>query len=193
MQDSDPRYTGTAAALHWLIAALVLAMIVLGWSMQAIPKVPVGPRVNAFNLHKSIGLTILALMVLRTAWRAAHPAPALPPMPLWQARLAQTVHVLLYVCLFIQPLTGYLGSVFSGYPVKIYGIVLPSWGAKNDALKEAMSVAHLVNSGLLVGAIGLHLAGALKHALLDRDRLLRRMWPWGAREARPAVGLRSSG
>jgi cytochrome b561 len=182
-----------AAALHWLIAALVLAMIVLGWSMQAIPKVPVGPRVNAFNLHKSIGLTILALMVLRTAWRAAHPAPALPPMPLWQARLAQTVHVLLYVCLFIQPLTGYLGSVFSGYPVKIYGIVLPSWGAKNDALKEAMSVAHLVNSGLLVGAIGLHLAGALKHALLDRDRLLRRMWPWGAREARPAVGLRSSG
>ena len=68
MSSSDPqRYTTTAAALHWLVAALVLVMILLGWSMQAIPKIPVGPRVNAYNLHKSIGLSIMLLMVLRTA------------------------------------------------------------------------------------------------------------------------------
>jgi cytochrome b561 len=181
MQNSELRYTSTAAALHWIVAALVVLMIVLGWSMQAIPKVPVGPRVNAFNLHKSIGLTILALMVVRIAWRATHPAPSLPPMPLWQARTARTVHVLLYLCLFVQPLTGYLGSVFSGYPVKLYGIVLPSWAPKSEALKDAMSVAHLVNSLILVTAIALHVAGALKHALVARDGLVRRMWPWGAR------------
>jgi cytochrome b561 len=192
MPNSEPRYTTTAATLHWLIAVLALTMIVLGWSMQAIPKVPVGPRVNAFNLHKSLGLTILALMVLRLAWRATHPAPSLPPMPAWQARTARTVHVLLYVCLFIQPLTGYLGSVFSGYPVKIYGVVLPAWGAKNDVLKEAMSVVHLVNSGVLVAAIALHVAGALKHALIDRDGLLRRMWPWGRSQPEP-VTARSPG
>jgi len=190
MPNSETRYTATAATLHWIVAALVLFMIALGWSMQAIPKVPVGPRVDAFNLHKSIGVTILALMVVRIAWRATHPAPSLPPMPRWQSRLAHTVHLLLYICLLVQPLTGYLGSVFSGYPVKIYGFVLPSWAAKNEALKDAMSVAHLVNSIVLVTAIGLHLAGALRHALIERDGLLRRMWPWGPRgEVRSSTRL----
>ena len=195
MSSSEPpsRYTITAATLHWLIAALVLVMIVLGWSMQAIPKIPVGPRVNAFNLHKSIGLTVLALMVLRTAWRATHPAPALPAMPAWQSRMAHTVHVLLYVCLFVQPLSGYLGSAFSGYPVKLYGIVLPAWAPHSEALKDAMSVVHLVNSVILVTAVALHFAGAMKHALIDRDRLLRRMWPWGGRGPEPMVEVRSPG
>jgi cytochrome b561 len=114
-------------------------------------------------------------------------------MPRWQARTARTVHVLLYVCLFVQPLTGYLGSVFSGYPVKIYGFVLPSWAPKNDMLKDAMSVAHLVNSVVLVTAVGLHLAGALRHALIERDGLLRRMWPWGTRADEPMVEVRSPG
>jgi cytochrome b561 len=191
--DSAARYTITAATLHWLIAALVLVMIVLGWSMQAIPKIPVGPRVNAFNLHKSIGLTVLALMVLRTAWRATHPAPALPAMPAWQSRMARTVHVLLYICLFVQPLSGYLGSAFSGYPVKLYGIVLPAWAPHNEALKDAMSVVHLVDSVILVTAVALHLAGAMKHALIDRDRLLRRMWPWGVCGPEPMVEVRSPG
>jgi cytochrome b561 len=104
-------------------------MIAFGWLMQEIPKDPVGPRVNAYNLHKSIGLTVLLLMLARTAWRVTHRAPDLPPMPVWQARTARVVHILLYVCLFVQPLTGYLGSAFSGYPVKIFGMVLPAWAA----------------------------------------------------------------
>jgi len=182
MSASDSaRYTRTAAALHWLVAALVLFMIALGWSMQAIPKVPVGPRVGAFNLHKSIGLSILALMVLRSAWRATHPPPPFGPMPRWQASTARAVHVLLYLCLFVQPLTGYLGSAFSGYPVRIFGGVLPAWAAKDDALKDAMSLAHLANSWVLVSALLLHLAGAAKHTLVDRDGSFRRMWPWRGR------------
>jgi len=194
MSSSDPqRYTTTAAALHWLVAALVLVMILLGWSMQAIPKIPVGPRVNAYNLHKSIGLSIMLLMVLRTAWRATHPAPPLPPMPRWQARTARTVHVLLYVCLFLQPLTGYLGSAFSGYPVKIFGFVLPAWAPESEAAKDALSVVHLINSLVLVSVLALHVAGALKHALIDHDRLLRRMWPWGMRGQEPIVEVRSPG
>jgi cytochrome b561 len=187
------RYTRTAAVLHWSIAALVLFMIALGWSMQAIPKVPVGPRVDAFNLHKSIGLSLLALMVLRIAWRAGHPPPALGPMPRWQARTAVAVHALLYVCLFVQPLTGYLGSAFSGYAVKIYGVVLPVWAAKNEALKDAMSVAHLANSWVLVTTLALHLSGVAKHALVDRDGTLRRMWPWGGRAREPLLEARSPG
>jgi cytochrome b561 len=188
MPSSDQRYTATAATLHWLIAALVLVMIALGWSMQAIPKVPVGPRVDAFNLHKSIGLSILALMVLRVAWRATHAAPGLPAMPGWQARTAHTVHALLYLCLFLQPLTGYLGSAFSGHPVKIFGFVLPAWAPQNDAIKDAMSSVHLVNSWVLVSALALHFLGVLKHAVIDHDGALRRMWPWGGASDGPVVG-----
>lgn len=180
MPDSEDatRYTTTAIVLHWLIAAIVVGLIGWGWWLQTIPKLPVGPRVDAFNLHKSIGMTVLLLMLVRIAWRARHRPPPFTPMPRWQARLARAVHLLFYVCLIVQPVSGYLGSAFSGYPVRFFGLVLPAWAPKNDALKDTLSVVHLVNSGVLVGALALHLAGTVKHALLERDGSLRRIWPW---------------
>ena len=171
------RYTKTAIVLHWLIAAAVLGLIGWGWWMQTIPKSPTGPRVDAFNLHKSVGMTFLLLMLARIAWRAGHPPPPFVPMPQWQAQLARAVHLLLYVCLIVQPLSGYLGSAFSGYPVRFFDFVLPAWAPKNDALKDALSIVHLVDSWVLVGLLVLHLAGTVKHALLERDGSFRRMWP----------------
>ncbi len=174
MQPSD-RYTRTAIALHWLIALAVIAQFTWGWWMQSIPKQPPGLRADAFNLHKSVGLTILTLMTLRLVWRWRHPAPALPAMPRWQARLAHVNHALLYVALFVQPLAGYLGSVYSGYPVKLFGMTLPAWGHADPALKDFFSAVHYVNSWVLAGAVTLHVAAALKHAFIDRDGLLSRM------------------
>jgi cytochrome b561 len=174
--DDAARYTTTAILLHWLIAIVVLGLIAWGWWMQTIAKIPVGPRVDAFNLHKSIGMTVLLLMLVRTGWRARHPPPPFAPMPRWQARLARAVHLLFYVCLIVQPLSGYLGSAFSGYPVRFFGVMLPAWAPKNDALKEALSVVHLVNSWVLVGALALHVAGTVKHALLERDGSFQRIW-----------------
>ena len=174
--DDAARYTTTAILLHWLIAIVVLGLIAWGWWMQTIAKIPVGPRVDAFNLHKSIGMTVLLLMLVRTGWRARHPPPLFAPMPRWQARLARAVHLLFYVCLIVQPLSGYLGSAFSGYPVRVFGVMLPAWAPKTDALKEALSVVHLVNSWVLVGALALHVAGTVKHALLERDGSFQRIW-----------------
>ncbi|HEY5861915.1 MAG TPA: cytochrome b/b6 domain-containing protein, partial [Casimicrobiaceae bacterium] len=77
MSPSD-RYTRTAIALHWIIALAVIAQFTWGWVMLTIPKQPPGLRADAFNLHKSVGLTILALMILRALWRWRHPAPPLP-------------------------------------------------------------------------------------------------------------------
>jgi len=171
------RYTTTAILLHWLIAVAVVGLVGWGWWMQTIPKTPVGPRVDAFNLHKSIGMTVLLLMLVRIVWRARHSPPPFAPMPRWQARLARAVHLLFYVCLIVQPLSGYLGSAFSGYPVRFFGVVLPAWAPKSDALKDAFSVIHLVNSWVLVGALALHIAGTAKHALLERDGSFRRIWP----------------
>ena len=174
MPPSD-RYTRTAIALHWLIAFAAIAQFAFGWWMQDISKQPPGPRADAFNLHKSVGLTLLALMTLRLVWRWRNPPPPLPAMPAWQARLAHLNHVLLYAALFAMPLAGYLGSVFSGYPVKYFGMTLPAWGWKDAALKDLCSAIHLVTSWVLASAVALHMAAALKHAFVDRDGLLARM------------------
>jgi cytochrome b561 len=174
MSPSD-RYTRTAIVLHWIIALAVIVQVSWGWAMQAIPKQPPGLRADAFNLHKSIGLTILALMIVRAVWRWRHPAPPLPAMPAWQAKVAHVNHALIYACLFLMPLAGYLGSVFSGYPVKYFGITLPAWGWKDDAIKGAMSIAHLTVSWVLVAALVLHLTAAVKHWFFDRDGLVARM------------------
>src|ERR1700686_301141 len=82
--DYATRYTTTAIVLHWLIAAAVIVLIGWGWWMQTIPKLPVGPRVDAFNLHKSIGMTVLLLMLVRIGGRARHRPPPLMPMPRWR-------------------------------------------------------------------------------------------------------------
>jgi cytochrome b561 len=158
-----------------MIAILVIGQFAWGWWMQEIPKEPVGPRVDAFNLHKSVGMTIFLLMALRLMWRAGHPAPSLPPMPSWQAALARATHLLMYVALLVQPLVGYLGSEVSGYPVRYFGMTLPSWAGKHVALKDVLSTVHLATSWLIATLVLLHVAGALKHALVDRDGLLARI------------------
>jgi cytochrome b561 len=169
------RYSSIAIILHWFIALLVVVQFGLGWGMQEIAKKPPGPRAEAFNLHKSLGLTLFALMALRIAWRARHAPPALPPMPRWQARLAGSTHALLYFALLAMPVAGYLGSVFSGYPVRFFGLALPAWGSANPGLKDLMSAVHLGSSWVLAAAFAVHLAGVAKHTFIDRDGLLRRM------------------
>lgn len=168
------RYTRTAVALHWLVAVMVIGQFAWGWWMQEIPKQPPGLRADAFNLHKSVGLVILALMLARLGWRLSHPAPPLPALPAWEARLAKCTHVVLYAVLFAMPVSGYLGSVFSGYPVKWFGVTLPAWGWKDPAIKDAMGTVHLTASWILLAATTLHVAGALKHALA-RDGVMARM------------------
>jgi cytochrome b561 len=169
-----PRYTTPAVILHWLIAALVVGQFAWGWLMQDIPKSPPGLRADAFNFHKSVGLCLLALMLFRLGWRIAHPPPPLPAMPAWQARLAKVTHVALYAALLVMPTAGYLGSVWSGYPVRWFGITLPAWGTPDPALKDAMSDVHAVTSWVLLSLVTLHVAGALRHALRG-DGVLARM------------------
>jgi cytochrome b561 len=172
---TESRYTRAAIVLHWLVAAIVLAQFPLGWWMQEIPKQPPGPRVEAFNLHKSIGLVILALMLARIAWRLGHSPPPLPAMPAWHSRLARGTHFVLYAALVALPVTGYLGSAFSGYPVKFFGAQLPSWAGRSVELKDWMSDAHLGLAWILAIAFAAHMAGVAKHLLVNRDGLLWRM------------------
>ena len=173
MSPSD-RYTRTAVLLHWLIAAIVIAEFAQGWWMQEIPKQPPGLRADQFNLHKSFGMLAFALMVARLGWRIGHPPPAFPAMPAWQIRLAKANHLLLYVLLVALPLSGYLGSVFSGYPIKWFGVTLPAWGSSVPAIKDAMSSIHLTTSWLLAASLTMHVAGTIKHSMAG-DRVMARM------------------
>jgi cytochrome b561 len=170
------RYTSPAIALHWIVAALLIAQLGWGVWMQTIPKVPVGPRVDAFNLHKSLGMLILALMLVRLGWRMGHPAPAPLPAPRWQLFGARAVHALFYVALIAQPLIGFAGSAASGYPIRLFGFTIAPLVARNDALKEALSRAHLVVAIVIVTAVVLHVAAALWHAL-QVDGVMARMLP----------------
>ncbi|MCY7398542.1 MAG: cytochrome b [Sphingomonas bacterium] len=170
------RYTRTAIVLHWTIAALVVAMISLGQIMTEVPR-QTSLRGALFNVHKSLGLLVLGLVVLRLAWRIAHRPPALPvEIPAWNRQLAGLTHGAFYVLLLAQPLLGYFASVFGKYGVKFFGIALPAWGSDNPAVREPFLAAHYLVADLLVGLIALHLAGVLWHRFAGRPALWRRMW-----------------
>jgi len=171
------RYGRVSMALHWAIVVLALCQIALGWWMLDLPKSPPGLRAGWFNLHKSIGLTIGVLMLVRLGWRIAHAAPPLPaPVPRWQARAARISHFLLYAALIAQPLVGYLGSSFTPYPIKYFGFALPHWGWDAPALKTLCSTIHFTLACLITALVALHIAAACKH-LLSGDGVFHRMWP----------------
>lgn len=178
LHPTPARYDPVAVALHWIIAAGVLVMIALGLWMIEIPKQPPGVRAYWFNLHKSIGISVGLLVLVRVGWRLTHRPPPLPPaMPSWQSRAAKVSHFLLYVCMVTIPLAGYLGSVFSGYPIKYFGTPLPAWGWKDDVLKEFFSTVHYGAAMTFIVLIAVHVLAALKHAFIDRDGVFQRMLP----------------
>jgi cytochrome b561 len=172
------RYTRTAIVLHWIIALGVLTQFFLGWWMQSLPD-KTGVQAWWFNLHKSIGLTVLLCVVAVLAWRIRNPAPVLPSfMPPWQQRLAKLVHYGIYACLIIMPVAGYLGSSFTRFPIKYWGMMLPRlWTLESAQLKYICSVVHFSTSIVLMALVALHIAGALMH-VVQRDGIFGRMWGW---------------
>jgi cytochrome b561 len=169
------KYTWPAVTLHWVMAILVLGMLALGLYMADLPKGT--ERSTLIGWHKSIGLSLVLLLALRIAWRAAHPPPPYPAqMPPWQRRLAHLNAAALYTLLVLQPLSGYLSSSFSGYQTRFFGLALPQWGHEDPALNTIFNNAHVLCSRLLMALITLHVAGAATHALVRRDGVVRRMW-----------------
>lgn len=180
------RYTATAIALHWLIAVLLLGQFAFGLMLEDIPR-GTPERGIYVNLHKSSGLLIGLLIVLRIAWRLTHTPPPLPAtMPAWQQHAARLGHVALYLCMLTLPLSGYLASNFSKYGIKFFNVVhLPPWGPNDKTLYAIFNQTHHVAALLLAVFVGVHLLAVAKHMLIDRDGLLWRMWP-----RRDAPGVR---
>lgn len=178
MSPPDPiKYTAFAIVVHWVTAVLVLALIGLGWFMVDLPRGP--DRGYYFALHKSLGLTVFALLVLRVAWRVRHRPPPLPDgLSWWRAALAKLVHLAFYAVLIVQPVSGYLSSSFSGYKTHWWGIPLPHWGHHDPPLNELFTEIHVISSIAFVLLIGFHLLGVLSHIAAGERGMLRRMLPW---------------
>lgn len=171
------RYALPAIALHWVIALLIIGMLCLGYYMVDIPKGIPG-RAVYFNLHKSLGVLTGALILLRLCWRLAHPAPPLPrSTPRLMAKAAQWSHGLLYLCMVLQPATGYLSSSFNKYGIKVFGVALPNWAWEDKHLREFFMTYHQLIAIAFIALIAIHVLAACKHVLIDRDRIFGRMLP----------------
>ncbi|SAL04126.1 cytochrome B561 [Caballeronia arationis] len=169
------RFARPLVVLHWLIALCIIAMLGIGLYMVGLPKgLPF--KSTVINFHKSLGMTVFLLVLIRIMVRMAYGRPPLPPMGAWQRAAASTTQALLYVGMVAMPLTGYLGSSFNKYGTKFWGLSLPQWGRDDPHLREAFFTAHGVIAWVMIALILLHFAGAMKHQVIDRDGLLRRMW-----------------
>lgn len=166
-----------ARTLHWLMALLIIGLGIVGLYMADLPNSP--QKIKIYALHKSFGLTVLALLLLRVAWRLADRRPDELPMPRWQAFAARAVHVLLYVLMLALPLSGWLYNSASGYPLQwFWSFNLPSLtGGADAALKGTAHAIHEYGFYVLVLALLAHVGGALKHHVIDRDDTLVRMLP----------------
>jgi cytochrome b561 len=183
------RYTATAIFLHWLIALLLLGQFAFGLVLSDIPR-GTPDRTIYVNLHKSSGIVIGLLVIARIAWRLAHRPPPLPAtMPAWQRHAARFSHAVLYLCMVLMPLSGYLASNFSKYGVKFFNVVhWQPWGPDDRTWYLLFNQTHRTTAVVLAIFVVLHVLAVAKHLLVDRDGLLLRMWPsrTRARPTRPA-------
>jgi len=188
------KYTGIAIALHWLIAAGIVANVALAWIWPHVADDRVRP---AIDMHKSIGITLIGLAILRLLWRLTHRPPPLPTgYQRWEIHASHITHWLLYALLFAMPLSGWImDSAYKDaatHPMFLYGLfewpristIMRLGPPHRDRVHDLFGAAHIWCSYLLYGLVGLHIGGALKHQFLDRENELQRMMPGSARGGR---------
>lgn len=172
MTNTTLRYDRVQIILHWTIGLIILGMIALGLFMIELPKqseLPVGEesvRAFYFLLHKSMGISVAFLIILRVFWRLTHRAPALPDtIGKWQQKAAGAVHGLFYVLMVAMPLSGFMQSTYSKYSTKFWGIKLPRLAEADQEMRELYSQIHECLAFVLIALIVIHLAAVVKHKL----------------------------
>lgn len=157
-------YDRVAVALHWAIGLALIGQIAFGFLLNDIAPRGTPGRAVVINLHKSLGLVLLALICARLGWRLTHKPPAWPlDMPRWQQRTATWGHRALYACMLLMPLSGYIASNFSKHGVKFFGLALGPWGPDLPQVYRIFNGVHnataIVFTALIVG----HIAVGLWH------------------------------
>ncbi|MCB1828335.1 MAG: cytochrome b [Coxiellaceae bacterium] len=177
LRNSPNSYGSITKFFHWGIALVVYCMIAVGYLQQTISNEATQDTV--YNYHMLCGLTILLLMVMRGSWRLSNPRVPLPStVPGWQQFIARAIHFLLYLSLFLMPLSGWVMATASGYPPKLFGMAMRMPGIHlNKALADQAESVHGFIAIVLLVLIGLHMLAAIKHHVIDKDNVLKRMLP----------------
>jgi cytochrome b561 len=178
LKSGSDHWGSLAKSFHWTIVALLIVQGSVGLTMVRLPKSP--SVIPLFSFHKSIGLTILALAILRLSWRAFDPRPDEPPgMPRWRVVGAHVGHALLYVLLFAVPLSGWwFDSVSALRPLYWFGLFeVPHLAGPDKELKDFAAAVHAFLFWVLFFVAAAHAAMALIHQFINRDNVLGRMWP----------------
>ncbi len=172
------RYGAVAQGFHWIVALCVIGLLAIGLYMTSLE--PTTPSVfKLYALHKSVGIVVLTLAVLRLIWKLTNPHPqALPTHAAWEKFLARLTHIFLYFAIIGMPLSGWIMSSAKNFPVSVFNMfTLPNLVGPSEEIARAAAQFHGVTAWALIAAITLHFAGALKHHVIDKDGTLRRMIP----------------
>ncbi|GAB2495811.1 cytochrome b [Arenimonas alkanexedens] len=180
IRNSDQAWGAVSLGIHWLTVAMVLGLIAVGLLMQELSFS--STKATLYSLHKTFGLTVLGLTVMRLLWRLYAGAPApVPGTPRWQSAIASVTHGVLYLILLAMPISGWLYHSASGYPprnLSWFGLFkLPSLSDRDEPLRDAALAAHEWLFIALAVIVTVHALAALKHHYIDRDRTLARMLP----------------
>jgi cytochrome b561 len=174
LKDTVESFGLVSRLFHWVVAVMVLGMLAGGLLLGFLPGG--GFKSLIVGLHKSTGVVILALMALRIGWRYVNPRPRDLGPNEFENQLGRLLHIFLYVLVTLQPIFGILMSQAFGSPVRVFGLfTLPSVIGRSDAAGAVFSRMHTITAILIAAAVAVHIAAALKHHYIDRDRTLTRM------------------
>ena len=189
LRNSERRYGAAAMMLHWLMAFLLSALVVLGLYMTSLPDVGFDTwKIRLILYHKQLGLLALVLVALRLVWRVGNVLPHLvETIPDWQKVAARFVHLCFYALMLTLPLTGWLMSSATGIPVSVLGLfTLPDLVPYDDRLFHTLIDVHRYLGYALIVCMAAHIGAALRHHFYLRDSTLKRMLP-GSNATRAAL------
>jgi cytochrome b561 len=174
---STARYAAPARTFHWITAALVAVIIVVGLWIAYFRPEEEAFKLRLYNVHESLGVIVWVLTLMRLAYRWRHPPPPLPADTPAAIRVAaHATHVSLYVLLLTLPVIGFLATNAWGFPLSVFGVLpLPSPVGKDEELAKVLALLHRIGALSIIALIGGHIAGALYHTFIRKDALLRRM------------------
>ena len=180
LKNTASQWGGVSKTLHWLIALLILTLGIVGLTMGELPKTP--KYFWVYTAHKSIGISVLVLVLVRLGWRLYAGAPEpVPGTPSWQERIASLTHWLMYTLIVAIPLSGWLYDSASALrPFKLFGLVeMPKLGAQDELRAQLSHFVHEWGFWLLIAMVLAHAGAAFYHHIHQRDVTLVRMLPQG--------------
>ena len=168
------RLSKPTVILHWLVALLFLVVLGLGLYIEGLPSSP--EKFELLATHKSIGLTLLIVAVIRLLWRSQEgPISSVSRLPKWQYILSKNAHYLLLLATLLMPVSGIIMTIGSGRALAFFDIQLLAEAEKIEWMSALGRFVHLQSVNLIILVLLLHVVGALKHQLFDKDGTLSRM------------------